>query len=322
MIRIVFFILTILWSTQLIMAYQFIVEANPKPSIEINIGAIYKFQEDILDSKNPKTHPIKKKEPVKVIKSPKKIVNNVTKKASISHKTLDFAKDTTKEDKAKKDVLIRNEAELKKKQDMKRLVDITTKEKILKEKHIERKKDKEITPAPKKEVSAFTIAKSSRAKNLLQRVEKSLLKNRLKTKEYPVGSEVKQANLLNPRKITQKSLKPVLASNNFLPDHIQKFVIPFSGANTDISSSMNDDLNKIVSFLNSNKNKRMRIVGHSSDKNKDIAMKRRNALERVVAVRKYLVDRGVNTRQISLQAAGNSKADKSNSDRVEIVEIK
>jgi outer membrane protein OmpA-like peptidoglycan-associated protein len=295
-----------------------IVEHNPKASIEINISVLQEFREI---SKNKKTL---------AVVTPKAIPE-----AKISSKSLSFVQNqkisnvpseirraepkittVTNIEKTKpqlsKEQVISDEVKIKKANEEKRLVEVKAKEDLIKKAAADQEKQNKII-AQKEELPD---PKLSRAKNLLRKVEKSLLKTKSKNKEYNIDSEVNKVNLAN---IHVKKL-------DIQPDPVktipQKFVIKFPKNVNDIKSTMNEELNKIVAILTSNQDKRVRIIGYSSGDNKssDIATRRRNALEKVVAVRKYFVDRGVNTRQVSLQAAGDSTS-KADMDRVEVMEI-
>jgi outer membrane protein OmpA-like peptidoglycan-associated protein len=319
--------------SRLSFAHVIVIEHHAKPSVEVNLSVLQEFQKISDAAKIKVSHSYKEE---------KKLPQSQQK---ISSKTLSIAPNKNRakyelpseivRDKDKKQAttealpatvvdLKSQEEKIKKDKTEKRLGDVLEKEKLLKQIIAAEQKSKTIQKAL--EVKDEVDIKLSRAKNLLKKVEKNLLKTKVKNKEYSLEPEVKQVNLSGAHSQKAPIKTEVYSTNYESPSKAPKvFVIKFPQNVNDIKSTMNGELNKIAALLTANQDKRVRIVGYSSgkDKSQDVAAKRRNALEKVVAVRKYLVDRGVNTRQVSLQAAGDSESKSSgdNGDRVEVVEI-
>jgi outer membrane protein OmpA-like peptidoglycan-associated protein len=325
-------LILILVLSRLSFAHVIVIEHHAKPSVEVNLSVLQEFQKISDAAKVKVSHSYKEEKKIPQLQQ------------KISSKTLSIAPNKNREkyelpaelvrDKDKKQAtkevlppvvidLKSQEEKIKKDNTDKRLAEALEKEKLLKQIVVEQKsRIIEKTPEVKEKVDI----KLSRAKNLLRKVEKNLLKTKAKNKEYTLESEVKQVNLSGAH--SQKApIKTEVYSTNYESSSkaAKVFVIKFPQNVNDIKSTMNGELNKIAALLTANQDKRVRIVGYSSgkDKSQDVAAKRRNALEKVVAVRKYLVDRGVNTRQVSLQAAGDSasKGSGDSGDRVEVVEI-
>lgn len=313
--------------SQTIFARVIVIEHNRKPCVEIDFSVLLEFQEiskkynsnASLKQENNKSEP---KISSKVLKIPESKSKKEIYSTSINQEESKSSKQANKRIEKQPEIKL-SEAEiiLKKERIEKRLAEIEQKENLIKkkiEKPIEPTKEESVKHNDKEDPNQ----KLSRAKNLLRRVEKSIASSR-KNKQYNITPVLNgQSNL--KKQHSRESVEEVgvkLESEANVKTKI--FVIPFPKSVNDIKSNMHAELNKVVEILTSNQDKRVRIIGYSSsDKESDIALKRRNSLEKVVAIRKYLVDRGVNTRQVSLQAAAESStSNTNNSDRVEIMEI-
>lgn len=85
----------------------------------------------------------------------------------------------------------------------------------------------------------------------------------------------------------------------------------------ELPAAAKPDLEKLAAWLRQNPNVRVRIVGYASGSDKAGNEARRTSLRRTLAVRKYLVDNGVLSTRMSVQALG-AKTEELPRDRVEV----
>jgi outer membrane protein OmpA-like peptidoglycan-associated protein len=316
-----------------IFAQVIVLEHNTKPSIEVNLSILQEFQQISKSKKSNITTDIKSPE-IKISSKALRI-SKIEKNKTIPSEIKRVIPPATTQIQAKpspvedKNQIMNDELVAKKKREEQRLAEAKANEDLMKKATTKVTPETEQKKQPQNNIVTEKPAetqdpKLSRAKNLLRKVEKSLLKTKSKTKEYNIDLEINKVNLANIHTQKTTAVPNLVTISEPVKPTPQKFIIKFPKHVNDIKSTMHEELNKIVGILTSNQDKRVRIIGYSSGDNKsnDIVTKRRNALEKVVAVRKYLVDRGVNTRQVSLQAAGDSTSKASNDgDRVEVMEI-
>ena len=94
--------------------------------------------------------------------------------------------------------------------------------------------------------------------------------------------------------------------------------INFTQDATDVSADGLGDLNKIIDQLKSNPQKRLSIVGYAGNPDDTSSTARRISLKRALAVRKRIVDSGIESTRINVQALGNQVKEGSTKDRVDV----
>jgi outer membrane protein OmpA-like peptidoglycan-associated protein len=87
-----------------------------------------------------------------------------------------------------------------------------------------------------------------------------------------------------------------------------------------ISKEMEEKLSQSIQVMKKSNDTRYKIMGYATESKKNANDDRRIALQRVIAVRKYLVDNGINPNRLNVQAIGKIDG-KGNSDRVEISQV-
>lgn len=98
------------------------------------------------------------------------------------------------------------------------------------------------------------------------------------------------------------------------PDNLS---VLFQQGAMDVPAAAKPDLNRMADWLKQNPGVRVQIVGYASTGKSAESEARRTSLYRTLAVRKYLVDRGVLSTRMDVRAMG-SKTDRTPKDRVEI----
>lgn len=101
------------------------------------------------------------------------------------------------------------------------------------------------------------------------------------------------------------------------PAHPNAVKILYPEGDMDLPAAAKPDLDKLASWLRQNPNVRVRIVGYASGSDKAGGEARRTSLRRTLVVRKYLVDNGVLSTRMSVQALG-AKTEELPLDRVEV----
>lgn len=126
-------------------------------------------------------------------------------------------------------------------------------------------------------------------------------------------------------KIVNNKTKSDLYSASY-ENNLVKTSLNFAEKQIEINPEMEEKLDFIARNLIENQNYKIRVIGYASEKDGlDDATRRRASLERVIAVRRYLVNKGVGTRQINLQASIVEQAPgsiDSSKNQVDILEIK
>lgn len=98
--------------------------------------------------------------------------------------------------------------------------------------------------------------------------------------------------------------------------------IEFTKDQTDLLPDILKDLEGVAGKLKSDPAKRLSIVSYASNAEDTMSTARRISLKRALAVRNYLIAKGIDTMRINVQALGNSdKAGEGNKDRVDIIFI-
>jgi outer membrane protein OmpA-like peptidoglycan-associated protein len=101
-------------------------------------------------------------------------------------------------------------------------------------------------------------------------------------------------------------------------------VIGYDKDEVEPSENSQKNLEQVVKSLNDDHNKNLKIIGYSSDYNKqeDTMLSRKISLQRVIAIRKILISHGISPDRMTVQAAGVPLEDVNNKDRVDIFAIK
>lgn len=97
--------------------------------------------------------------------------------------------------------------------------------------------------------------------------------------------------------------------------------IVFSAGNADLPDGAKSDLDALVKRLNDSDRVRLQLVAYASGTAEEANQARRVSLQRALAVRSYLMERGVPNTRMDVRALGNRTDGKDPPDRVDIVMV-
>ncbi len=96
--------------------------------------------------------------------------------------------------------------------------------------------------------------------------------------------------------------------------------IAFAASNVTLDDHMHQEIDRIADLLGSNENSRLVIKGYASGTDASRASARRLSVSRALAVRAYLMDKGIKPSRVDVRGMGNDSTDQSASlDRVDLV---
>ena len=116
-----------------------------------------------------------------------------------------------------------------------------------------------------------------------------------------------------PNEVTLKQTAPVVSK----PQEIQQAALPqavasknsvnvvFTPGGSELSSSARKALDLIATELNSKKDVRMQLMAYAGENKMAASKARRLSLSRALAVRSYLIEKGVRGTRIDVRALGN-----------------
>lgn len=118
------------------------------------------------------------------------------------------------------------------------------------------------------------------------------------------------------------SAAPAKASNTAAPAYSsgESLTIPFASNAADIPAQSGSALESIVQKLNSNPEMSARIQAYAAGDESSVSKARRLSLSRALAIRSYLLDRGIAPTRIEVRALGTPT--KGNPDRVDVEMVK
>lgn len=123
-----------------------------------------------------------------------------------------------------------------------------------------------------------------------------------------------------------KELTPVLAQRK--PETKKEvdsdavIKISYPAGKTDITDKIMTELdNEVVTQLHANPALRMQINAFAKPDGKNIKNARRGSLSRALAVRNYLIEKGIATQRMDIRAMGFDESDTQSSDRIDLVII-
>jgi len=125
-------------------------------------------------------------------------------------------------------------------------------------------------------------------------------KNVLKLTPTPNEVTLKQTApvVSKPREIQQAALPQAVAIKNSVN-------VVFTPGGSQLSSSARKDLDLIATELNSKKDVRMQLMAYAGENKMAASKARRLSLSRALAVRSYLIEKGVRGTRIDVRALGN-----------------
>ena len=125
-------------------------------------------------------------------------------------------------------------------------------------------------------------------------------KNVLKLTPTPNEVTLKQTApvVSKPQEIQQAALPQAVASKNSVN-------VVFTPGGSQLSSSARKDLDLIATELNSKKDVRMQLMAYAGENKMAASKARRLSLSRALAVRSYLIEKGVRGTRIDVRALGN-----------------
>lgn len=94
--------------------------------------------------------------------------------------------------------------------------------------------------------------------------------------------------------------------------------IEFLADETDMPTESQGKLEQIISGMQQDNSKRLSIIGYASNPDDTISTARRVSLKRALSVRKSLIDSGIESTRINVQAMGNQYEGQGNKDRVDL----
>ncbi|HEY3919418.1 MAG TPA: OmpA family protein [Stellaceae bacterium] len=97
--------------------------------------------------------------------------------------------------------------------------------------------------------------------------------------------------------------------------------VKFNAGATDLPPGPQPALDILVARLLANDNLRVQVVAHATGKADDAMEARRISLARAVAVRAYLIDKGVRSLRIDVRALGNRADDGPVADQVDLMVV-
>ncbi|HLI13562.1 MAG TPA: OmpA family protein [Alphaproteobacteria bacterium] len=95
--------------------------------------------------------------------------------------------------------------------------------------------------------------------------------------------------------------------------------IDFAAGTSDLSDSAKGTLDKIVSNLQRNADERLQLAAYAAGSDDQASQARRLSLTRALAVRTYLIDKGIASTRIDVRALGNKVEGGGPADRVDLV---
>jgi len=125
-----------------------------------------------------------------------------------------------------------------------------------------------------------------------------------------------QANRGDPAGRQLASLPPAEASKARVLDSGDVYRIPFAGGASELSGKNSELLDKLADRMNRDPSLRLQLLGYSDDQ-ESASQTRRVSLFRVLAVRTYLMKKGIASTRMDVRALGN-KNDGAAPDRVDI----
>ena len=117
-----------------------------------------------------------------------------------------------------------------------------------------------------------------------------------------------------------KSISPITDKPKLVPEadpNKPLMVINFLTTETNLPLSVEDELKKVINTLKNNTS-RVTLIGYASESGDQTTTARRVSLSRVLAVRSFMIDKGVNKMNINVQAEG-SHNNGGSPDRVDIL---
>jgi outer membrane protein OmpA-like peptidoglycan-associated protein len=97
--------------------------------------------------------------------------------------------------------------------------------------------------------------------------------------------------------------------------------VKFGSGATDLPTGPQTALDAVVSKLISNDNLRVQVIAHAIASADDAMEARRISLARAVAVRAYLIDKGIRSLRIDVRALGNRADDGPATDQVDLMVV-
>jgi outer membrane protein OmpA-like peptidoglycan-associated protein len=94
--------------------------------------------------------------------------------------------------------------------------------------------------------------------------------------------------------------------------------IEFLADSENLPSAVEEELSKVVLQMKADQSKRLSIIGYASNADDTISTARRISLKRALAVRKHLINNGIESTRINVQAMGNSYKGDGSKDRVDV----
>jgi outer membrane protein OmpA-like peptidoglycan-associated protein len=124
------------------------------------------------------------------------------------------------------------------------------------------------------------------------------------------------AAIPKPPSIRKPDNAPTEAPTNTAPDGT--IIIGFGATSSDIPSSAASPLDRLVKRMKDDPRIRVRLNGYASAKIDSPSQARRKSLFRALAIRKYLMSKGIRSTRIDIHALGN-KSEGDNPNRVDVV---
>lgn len=96
--------------------------------------------------------------------------------------------------------------------------------------------------------------------------------------------------------------------------------IAFASADVTLDAQMHQEIDRVANMLGNNESSRLLIKGYASGTNANRATARRLSVSRALAVRAYLMDKGIKPSRVDVRGLGNESSNQSASlDRVDLV---
>jgi outer membrane protein OmpA-like peptidoglycan-associated protein len=95
--------------------------------------------------------------------------------------------------------------------------------------------------------------------------------------------------------------------------------LPFTGETAELTEAAKRQLDQVATRANRDESARLQLLAYASGSGDAASRARRLSLSRALAVRSYLIDKGVRSTRIDVRALGNRVEGGGDPDRVDVI---
>ena len=171
-------------------------------------------------------------------------------------------------------------------------------------------------PAPAKPVATAAAPAPVPAKVEIPKIEAPVIE----AADKPTAATVAEAPKAAANVPTPVPAKPQVASinPNAVVESADKLSIAFGDTSSELPAGSETALDRMAERLNNNPDMRVQLMGYASNSGETASESRRLSLFRALAVRTYLIKKGVRSTRMDVRALGN-KTDGGESNRVDVI---